>query len=85
MELKLRKCGSCNIETNKGKFWRTGTWLCDKCFDEWKLKDSLYKSDTSVSKSVIKKIKKGRKRNLKIVKTKLHEDGFQSRLNVVFE
>lgn len=84
MKIELKKCGSCNIESNKGKFWRTGTWLCDKCFDEWKLKEELYESN-SVTKSTITKIRKGRKRNLKNVKTKLHENGVQSRLAVVFE
>ncbi len=85
MESKIRKCDSCGIDNCLCKPWRTGAWLCYKCFDEYKVKES---SNTSISESVVKKIKKGRnkkRRNLKNVKTKLHEDGFQSRLNVIFE
>lgn len=88
MELKVKKCGGCGIETNEGKYWITGTWLCNKCHIKWNENDKRTRGDTSISESVIKKIKKGRikkRRNLKIVKTKLHEDGFQSRLNVIFE
>ncbi len=80
MRIEVKKCGSCEIETNKGKHWRTGTWLCDDCFKEWKLKELLYESDNTVSKSVMTKIRKGRKRNLKNVKTKLYENEFQNRL-----
>lgn len=88
MQIEIKKCGGCNIETNEGKYWRTGTWLCDKCHLKWNENDKRMRGDTSISESVVKKIKKGRnkkRRNLKNVKTKLHEDGFQSRLNVVFE
>lgn len=89
MQIKVKKCGSCDIGTNKGKYWRTGTWLCDKCYMEWTNKDKELEGDTSkddsVSESIIKKIKKGRnikRRKSKNVKTKIHENGFQSRLDI---
>jgi len=88
MILEIKKCGACGIRTNKGKYWGTGTWLCDKCHTKWSEKDKKMRessSDESVSESVIKKIKKGRntkRRKSKNVKTKLHEDGSQSRLTM---
>lgn len=87
MQIEIKKCGSCNIETNKGKYWGTGTWLCNKCYNEWNEKDKKMRGavDTSISKSVVKKIKKGRntkRRKGKNIKTKLHENGVQSRLNI---
>lgn len=88
MQIEIKKCDGCDIETNEGKYWGTGAWLCNKCHAEWSEKDKKMREDTSISESVVKKIKKGRnkkRRNLKNIKTKLHEDGFQSRLNVLFE
>ncbi len=86
MEFQFKKCGDCGIETNDGKYWGTGKYLCKKCHAEWtdeKKKESS--SDESVSESVIRKIKKGRNKKRRIsknVKTKLHENGFQRRLNI---
>lgn len=87
MNIKIRKCGECGAITNNGKYWGTGIWLCNKCYNKYdskhkKLRGSMDESvaEKSVSGSTIKKIKKGRKRNLKRVKTKLHKDGFQNRL-----
>lgn len=86
MEIKMNKCGSCGIETNKGKYWGTGTWLCDKCHDEWKEEDRKMRGDEfSVSKSIIKKVKKGKSRGKKRVVTKLYENGSQSRLTMFDE
>ncbi len=83
MKLELKKCGSCGIETNKGKYWGTGDWLCDKCHNEWSEKDKKMREDEfSVSESVIKKVRKGKRRKSKNVKTKLHEDVVQTRLNI---
>ena len=88
MQIEIKKCGSCNIETNKGKHWGTGAWLCEKCYNEWNEEDKKMRSSSSnesVSESIVRKIKKGRnkkRRNLKIVKTKLHKNGVQSRLNI---
>ena len=88
MEVGIKKCGSCGIETNKGKSWITGTWLCDKCYNEWSEKDKKMKSslsNESVSESIVRRIKKGRsvkRRKSKNIKTKIHENGVQSRLNI---
>ena len=85
---KIIKCSSCGIKTNKGKCWGTGAWLCDECYTKWSEKDKKMRessSDESVSESVIKKIKKGRntkRRKIKNVKTKMHENGSQSRLTM---
>jgi len=81
MTLKIKRCDSCKKETSKGKPSRTGLWLCNKCYTEiYGSDDKDYVSISSMSK--IKKIKNKRRRNLKIVKTKLHENGFQSRLKI---
>jgi len=83
MIVEIKKCGDCGIETNKGKYWGTGKYLCEKCHNEWTDKKKRETPDSSVTESTIKKLKKRRdkkKRNLKIVKTKLHEEGFQNRL-----
>ena len=88
MEIQIKKCGSCGVPTNKGKYWGTGTWLCDKCHNEWKEKDrKMREDDFSVSESVIKKVRKGKsKRNKKArVVTKLHDSGSQSRLTMFNE
>jgi len=88
MEIQIGKCGSCGIETNRGKYWGTGTWLCDKCHDEWKDKDKKMRGDEfSVSESVIKKVRKGKgKRNKKArVVTEIHKNGSQSRLTMFDE
>jgi len=83
MEIQIKECGSCGVPTNKGKYWGTGTWLCDKCHDEWKEKDKKMKGDEfSVSESVIKKVRKGKRLKKRGVKTEIHESGEQSRLTM---
>ncbi len=84
MKLQIKKCGDCGIETNDGKYWGTGKYLCEKCHAEWTDKKKKESPD-SVSESVVKKLKKGRNKKRRIsknVKTKIHENGFQSRLNI---
>lgn len=84
MQIEIKKCSSCGIETNKRKQWGTGAWLCDKCYDEWNEEDKKMRGDEfSVSKSLIKKGKKEKmRRNKKKVVTKIHENGSQSRLTM---
>ncbi len=83
MILEINKCGSCGIETNKGKYWGTGAWLCDKCHNEWSEKDKKMRGDEfSVSESVIKKVRKGKKYKKTKITTNIHENGFQTRLNI---
>lgn len=83
MEIQIKKCGACGIRTNKGKYWGTGTWLCNECHTKWSEKDKKMREDEfSVSESIIKKLKKGKKHKKTNIVTKVHENGSQSRLTM---
>jgi len=85
MILEIKKCGACGIRTNKGKYWGNGTLLCEECHTKWSEKDKKMRessSDESVSESVIKKVRKGKKHKKTKIATKIHENGSQSRLTM---
>lgn len=83
----VNKCGSCGITTNKGKYWGNGTYLClDKCYPQWEEKDKKMRGDEfSVSKSIVKKVKKGKRNKKARVVTEIHKNGEQSRLTMFDE
>lgn len=85
MELEIKICHNCKSKTTTGRPWRTGAWLCEKCYDKWSENDKkMRESDSSVSESVVKRARKGRKSRGRIKKivTEVHKNGEQSRLNI---
>lgn len=55
--VSTRKCDMCptEVEPGKGKFWHSGWFLCELCFDKWDKKDK----EIRLIKSKVEKKTKG--------------------------